>query len=120
VLERAGYKAKQKDQIPQQAGTNVWNLNAPSPVADKPNWWEQVSTSWWEDSDNATEYNDSINTVASNPRYVREEQTFLKDNLNVGIKSDTSGRVFYRVTARGVGVTGQTKSILQSTYTRRF
>ncbi len=105
-----------------QTGSNVWLLNAPLPLdpAVKPNWWDDADNSWWTTATYATEYADSMQGIAANPRYVREEQTYLKDSLNVGIKGDSSGRVFYRVTARGVGATGQTSSILQSTYTRRF
>ena len=103
-----------------QIGSNVWNLNASSPVVDQPNWWDQVDSSWWENSNNATTYTDVIKGTAAVPAYVREEQTFIKDSLTMGIPSDNAGRVFYRITARGVGATGQTKSILQSTYTRRF
>ena len=58
--------------------------------------------------------------VAAVPKSVVEEHSFIKDSLNEGKQNDTSGQMFYRLTANGTGGTTSAQALLQATYSRRF
>lgn len=77
----------------------------------------QKSTSWW--TAEAQTYSGSIPGVAAAPRYVVEYHYLVKDSKTLGFGPPT-GRMFYRVTARGVGGQDTTMTILQTTYAKRF
>lgn len=80
-----------------------------------------LDTAWW--AANAQEYGDDgtvdIDGVAQDPRYVIEYHSLVKDSKTLGFGPPT-GRVYYRVTARGVGGQESTETILQSTYVKRY
>ena len=61
-----------------------------------------------------------LGKVAAAPKSVVEEHSFIKDSLNQGKQNDTSGQMFYRLTADGTGGTAAAQALLQSTYSRRF
>lgn len=76
---------------------------------------------WW--AANAQEFGEDgtqdIEGLAEDPRYVVEYHSLVKDSKTLGFGPPT-GRVYYRVTARGVGGQETTETILQSTYVKRF
>lgn len=76
---------------------------------------------WW--LDNATDYGDpdskDIDEVSADPRYVIEEQSFIRDSLTTGF-SEPTGRDIYRVTARGTGQTVDADVRVESSYAKRF
>ncbi len=77
--------------------------------------------SWWQT--NTLEYGTTgvkdIADVNTDPYYVIEAKTYVKDSLGIGTNPPT-GRYFYRVTARGTGGSDDAQSILQSTCAVRF
>ncbi|MEA3277710.1 MAG: PilX N-terminal domain-containing pilus assembly protein [Pseudomonadota bacterium] len=113
-------------------GTNgVWILNAPDPdVSSTEPWWDEADESWW--SANAAPYGgDPVNptgagttldaNLAAQPRYLVEQQAFVPDSLVVDpYRTQNAGKVYYRVTGRGVGGSDTAVSRLQGTYTRRY
>jgi len=56
--------------------------------------------------------------LEEDPRYVIEEAGFDPDSLLTD-ESDV-GRQFFAITSRSTGATGQSNTVLQSTYARRF
>ncbi|HIP53703.1 MAG TPA: pilus assembly protein PilX [Chromatiales bacterium] len=106
---------------PNGSGSNgVWSLNAPDPDAnDGINWWDDSARgeSWWNANGQGGV---SISGVSSAPRYLIEERDYVSDNLNVGNQNAETGRVFYRLTARGKGSSSTSRVMLQSTYVRRY
>jgi type IV pilus assembly protein PilX len=58
-------------------------------------------------------------TLAEDPRYAIEEAGFVRDSLVTGNEPET-GFDYYTVTSRSTGRSGQTNTVLQSTYSRRF
>ena len=59
-----------------------------------------------------------FNRLDEDPRFVIEEAGFDGDSLLVD-ESDV-GRQFFAITARSTGATGQSNTVLQSTFARRF
>jgi len=112
-------QAELPNALPSNIGnSDVWSYNAPSTGGSVPNWWNERDEVWW--GNNGVSYTAQLDGVTNDPEYLIEEQSFIRDTLNVGIKTDNSGRVFYRVTSRGTGARPTTRSLLQSTYTRRY
>jgi type IV pilus assembly protein PilX len=55
------------------------------------------------------------------PQFVVEYLTHVSDTINEGDTDDLgAGRDFYQITSRSTGASGQTNTVLQSTYQRRF
>jgi len=92
----------------------VWVLNTLDPT----------SAALWSTASVRSNYTGLLTTgpgkVAAPPQSVVEEHSFIKDNLNQGKQNDTSGQMFYRLTADGTGGTTSAQALLQSTYSRRF
>lgn len=61
-----------------------------------------------------------LNSFANDPRYFIEQQQVVPDSLTTGTSTDTSARIYYRVTARAVNDTITAESILRSVYAVRF
>jgi type IV pilus assembly protein PilX len=57
--------------------------------------------------------------LISAPLYVIEHTAFVPDELGTG-QDPPQGRDFYQVSARSQGLTGAPKTVLQTTYARRF
>lgn len=57
--------------------------------------------------------------LAEDPRYTIEELAFVRDNFVLG-QEVPEGRDFYQVSGHSTGASGQTNTVLQSTYARRF
>lgn len=97
------------------ATTCVWPLNTLPDLGSQ-------SVEWWET--NALDYGASgapeIGGVASDPRYVVEEQAFVPDSLDAPQEANKPGVNYYRITARGTGATDDAQVVLQSTFTMRF
>ncbi len=93
---------------------DVWDLNVLPDLSSQPH-------SWW--LSNAREYGSSgtndIGDVATDPRYIVEAQSYVRDNLDSG-QNPPTGRSFYRVTARGTGGSDDAQVILQTTFVKRF
>lgn len=58
--------------------------------------------------------------LAEDPRYVIAEVGYVPDTQLIGQNDTLSGRDFYQITARSTGASGQTNTVLQSTFPRRF
>ena len=72
----------------------------------------------------ATEFGNAgrtdIDELHEDPRYTIEEAAFVRDSFNLGQDGVVDGREIFTVTARSTGASGQTNTVLQSTYARRF
>ena len=103
--------------------TIVWILDAPDPnLTDSDNWWEVSGTdthSWWKD--NAIQVT-GIAEVASAPRYLIEQYYTSSKGQSMAIGTGSPGgtRVFYRITARGVGRSTSAVVQLQSTFVKLY
>jgi type IV pilus assembly protein PilX len=60
-----------------------------------------------------------ITELAQDPRYVIAELGYVPDGYAQG-QDPPSGRDFYQITGFSSGATGQTNTVLQSTFPRRF
>ena len=82
---------------------------------------EDQPASWW--VSNAVEYGvDGTHELVSNnsdPRWFNEFLEFSRDSLTVG-HGVTTGRSFFRVTARSEGGSDTALSVLQSTFVKRL
>ncbi|KAA3650042.1 MAG: pilus assembly protein PilX [Proteobacteria bacterium] len=65
----------------------------------------------------ARSYSKTLSGAVELPRYVIEELQFVPDSLEVGT---TTGIWYYRVTARGLGGTGNAEALLQASLRKRF
>lgn len=100
--------------VPEEDGVKVYGFNGES--ATDPSWW------WPNNIDDDSENNGTsveIELVNKNPRFIIEEQDFIRDSLNVG-HGVSSGQYIHRVTAFGVGGRGNTYSVLQSSFLKRY
>lgn len=68
---------------------------------------------------NGRPYNTAIPQLDDRPRYVVEDYMFDRDDPLEGHEAPT-GRVFFNITSRSTGASGQANVVLQSTYARRF
>lgn len=113
---------------PTSDGANVvWSADAIDPnLTNAHNWWQERNGAWWaanaiQISNTVTfESNAGSKTIAS-PYYTIEYHQFVNDDLLVGTGGGPStGRVFYRITARGTGGSTNSRILLQSTMAKRF
>lgn len=79
---------------------------------------EDQSEAWWL-ANSALFSSATLSQVNSQPRYVIEFYRFVADSPEVG-NSVPSGTHYYRVSARGTGVTDDSITILQTTVAKRF
>jgi type IV pilus assembly protein PilX len=102
------------------AGTaEVWTADSPDPDADDDAWWAERDATWWNAN---AESSAGLEQVETQPQYVIEE-FFTSDAgeaLNQGNGPPPILRVVHRVTARGVGSSGDAEVLLQSTYIRPY
>lgn len=81
-------------------------------ACQKPAWSDRTSSGW-------VAISDSIAHVAKQPEFIIEQYTAITDptaSLDADTPQDTYE--FYRVTARGYGVSDKSITVLQSTYRR--
>ena len=102
------------------AGTaEVWTEDGPDPDTDAVSWWDERDASWWDDN---AESSAGLDQVATQPQYVIEEYfvSTAGQSLGIGTGEVPQTRVLHRVTARGVGGSGTSEVMLQSTYIRPY
>ena len=113
---------------PNDSGSNnIWVAESMDPELNNvESWWHERGTDWWaangiaSPSDITFETNAGSKTITT-PRYIIEYQQFVTDDLVVGTGGGPStGRVYYRITARGTGGSDQSRVLLQSTMAKRF
>ncbi len=97
----------------------VWTQDGPDPDTDSNAWWTERDTTWW--AANA-ESSSGVGQVASQPQYLIEEYfvSTTGQSLALGTGEIGSTRVLHRITARGVGGSGDSEVLLQSTYIRPY
>lgn len=85
---------------------------------------EQQATAWW--TQNATNYpivypsnTKSQHQVYDEPMFYIEFLKFVPDSLVIG-KAPPSGIHYYRVFSYGIGATNAGRTILESTFNRRY
>ena len=101
--------------------TDIWVLDAPDPDSTNSTaWWKESTrdSAWW--ATKAEVYTGTLDGVASDPMYLLEAFDFVRDTLVLGTQQDETGKVFYRVTARATGGNDLARTLLQSTYARRY
>ena len=106
---------------------NIWVADVMDPDdGNAESWWHERDAAWR--AANAIpfptaitfETNSGTSTITT-PRYIIEYQQFVTDDLVVGTGGGPStGRVYYRITARGTGGSNQSRVLLQSTMAKRF
>lgn len=82
---------------------------------------QSKNQSWW--TTNGREYGTAgtqdFTGLVEDPRFVIEEQDFVRDELGAG-RGTVTGRVYYRITARARGQTDASEVVLQTVYSKRF
>jgi len=102
------------------AGTaEVWTEDGPDPDTDSVSWWAERDAAWWNAN---AESASGLQQVAQQPQYVIEEYFVSTDGQaqNQGNGDPPPTRVLHRITARGVGSSGDAEVLLQSTYIRPY
>lgn len=109
------------------ATNNVWSINNNTMMDEDliENWWQQQDAAWWntngvQSGSDVTFSTNETDVDINRPRYVIEQQQYVSDDLLLGTGSTTTGRVYYRVTARGTGGSEQARIMLQSTTAKRY
>lgn len=102
--------------------TTVWSENAMDPSStDGKYWWNHtnINAAWWTANADAIT---GVHGVASQPLYVIEEYRTADNgnSLAIGSGEQPRTRTFYRITARGVGVNGNTSIRVQSIFVRSY
>lgn len=99
----------------------VWEKNAA--IGAKTSWWLEKNAKWWEENGTpvAGYKHDGIDQLKSPSRYVIELISTQSEDGSLVKKANAnnSGQLFYRITARGVGVKESTVVLLQTTYGKR-
>lgn len=102
-------------------GNRVWNADILDPDADNAiGWWQEPTrnAAWW--NSNGEPFTQTVDNVRSSPTTIVEYHQYISDDLVVGDGNAESGRVFYRVTAKGTGGSDQSRVLLQSTTAKRY
>jgi type IV pilus assembly protein PilX len=88
--------------------------------ADGRPWWAEVDNVWWDDNghDFIAAGTDLAATNAADPRTIIEELARVPDSLVVGVAPQGS-RIYYRLTARGVGGSPWAQTVVQSTFVKQ-
>ena len=99
--------------------SGVWGLDTPDAnTANSRPWWSDNSMTWW--SNNSVVMSSMIG-VAAQPRYIIEEQAYVKDHLGTPDYGEMgSGRHFHRITGRATGGSVDSMVLLQSVFAWRF
>ena len=99
----------------------IWTFDAIDTPVNNTSWWQEVNEAWWNTAGNGVDHTTSTLTgIANDPRSVVEFVEFVDDTLEVGGAGSATGTVFYRVTTRGTGGSNQARTLLQSTWSRRY
>lgn len=104
-------------------GTNqVWQMDKPNSTKPQP-WWRESTGAWWTTGANSIAYAGALLNVGGQPpapRFLIEEDAFVRDSMVVGQQQDYVGRWFYQVTSRGTDAGDRGEALLRSTFARRF
>ncbi|GAB4223810.1 MAG: hypothetical protein Tsb005_19860 [Gammaproteobacteria bacterium] len=84
---------------------------------DSTRYLDEKDANWW--ASNSSQTSNTLAQVASQPRYVIEFLRFVADNPTIG-HGIPSGMYYYRVTARGTGLTDDAVVIIQTSVAKRF
>lgn len=107
--------------IPSPTGaTDVWVKNSPDvDTSNGTSWWCETGAgdAWW--LVKGISYTKDLGYTTT-PQSLVEIEDFVRDSLNVGQQMDESGKVYYRITARGRGGSNQALSMLRSAYAKRY
>jgi type IV pilus assembly protein PilX len=98
------------------AQCDVWDVNTLLSEASSSSY---VDVDLWGDT-RARTTTATIPGVAESPKFFLEFQKYKRDRLNVGQQGDSSVRIYYGVVTQGKGGRASTRTVLQSSYTRRF
>ncbi len=108
--------------LPTNDGSNrIWNpVSLDSVIANAKSWWQESdrNAAWW--TANGEAYGQAVDNIRSSPLTVIEYHQYIADDLVIGHGNAASGRVFYRVTAKGTGGSDQSRVLLQSTVAKRY
>lgn len=102
-------------------GNRVWDANTLDPIVNNAiGWWQEPTrnATWW--NNNGEPFTLAIDNVRSSPIAIIEYHQYISDDLVVGDGNADSGRVFYRITAKGTGGSDQSRILLQSTTAKRY
>lgn len=102
--------------------TRVWSENAMDPSAtDGKYWWDHanMTSAWWAANGDSIA---GVADVAAQPAYLIEEYRTVDNgnSLAIGSGSVPRSRIFHRITARGVGLSGTTAVQVQSTFVQSY
>lgn len=89
----------------------VWQMNALSNPSTQ-------SNSWWQA--NGQTYSSSVVNVAQQPMYIIELFSFVPYDLSPTSAAAGRGSYYFRITARGVGLTSNTVVNVQSIYSTQI
>lgn len=78
----------------------------------------QKTNAWW--TTNGTVFSGTFAGVPAQPRYIIEQYSFTPYDLSPDALSTGRGYYYYRVSARGTGLTSDTMTNVQSFYCARF
>lgn len=86
--------------------------------ATLPNNLSEQNDSWWQTQ--GRPYTKKIPGISNQPRYVIEEYEFVAQELNPDELSKKLGYSHYKITAKGIGKSEKSQSILESIYSVKF
>jgi type IV pilus assembly protein PilX len=73
---------------------------------------------WW--NTNAYALEPTLGGVSAKPQFVIEQWADVPDTLTVGSSMQKSGTIYYVATARGLGASAKTTTILETAYATRY
>jgi type IV pilus assembly protein PilX len=102
--------------------TTVWSENSMDPAgADGKYWWDHanMTSAWWAVNGDSIV---GVAGVAAQPAYLIEEYRTVDNgnSLSIGSSEIPRSRTFYRITARGVGLSGTAAVQVQSTFVQSY
>lgn len=103
------------------AGCDLFTPNAMHALdgVDGRPWWAEGNDDWWQQhGHDFIASGQDLGGNAADPRTVIEELERVPDSLVVGVAPQGS-RVYYRVTARGVGGSPWAQTVVQSTFVKQ-
>lgn len=106
------------DPSPNGADKNVYSRDSLDPdLTNATPWWFEQDEAWWKAT--GIESSEPAGTVG-HARYIIENAEKLSDSENEGQEPEDNSVQFYRITARGLGGSEQSRVILQSVVRLRF
>lgn len=82
-------------------------------------WWVTEDNSWWQQyGHDFIDAGKNIEQTTADPRAIIEQVERVPDSLVVGVAPQSS-RIYYRITARGVGGSPWAQTVVQSTFVKQ-